>query len=231
MLKDQTPPPHILVVDDDERLRQLLTRYLSEQGMEVTAAIDAADARRKMSYFVFDAAIIDVMMPGESGLILTQSIKQNNAVPVLMLTAMGEVEDRVNGLESGADDYLQKPFEPRELMLRLRNVMKRTSTIETINQTRVQFGEYDFDTDRLLLTRQGAPVALTMSEAMLLKALARQPGIAVTRSDLARSAEGEVANERSVDVLITRLRRKIEPDAARPIYILTVRGEGYVLKG
>lgn len=223
--------PHILLVDDDERLRQLLTRYLGEQGMQVTAACDAADARRKLGYFLYDAAIIDVMMPGENGLQLTRSIKEQCELPVLMLTAMSEVEDRVSGLESGADDYLPKPFEPRELMLRLRNVMKRTAPPAMPSSTEVHFGAFAFDTDRLILTRQGEAVPLTMSEAMLLKELARRLGETVTRGELARSAQGEVANERSVDVLITRLRRKVEPDATRPVHILTVRGEGYSLRG
>jgi two-component system phosphate regulon response regulator OmpR len=224
--------PHILLVDDDERLRQLLTRFLSEQGMQVTAASDAADARRKLSYFLYDAAIVDVMMPGENGIQLTQSIKQSGDLPVLMLTAMSEVEDRVAGLESGADDYLPKPFEPRELILRLRNVMKRTTPIAGAGNTDdAAFGEYLFDMDRLQLTRRGDVVALTMSEAMLLKELARRMGEAVSRSELARSTQGEAANERSVDMLITRLRRKVEPDASRPVHILTIRGEGYMLRG
>ncbi|MBY0354828.1 MAG: response regulator transcription factor [Rickettsiales bacterium] len=223
--------PHILIVDDDARLRQLLQRYLSEQGWHVTTAQDANDARHKLDYFVYDAAIIDVMMPGENGMQLTQSIKQNHRLPVLLLTAMSEVEDRVMGLESGADDYLGKPFEPRELMLRLRNIMKRTTLVAAVSQQTVEFGDYRFDTDKLTLTHHDQLVALTMSESMLLRELARNIGVAVSRSDLARDAQTEVANERSVDVLITRLRRKIEPDAARPVYILTVRGEGYVLRG
>lgn len=223
--------PHILVVDDDERLRHLLSRFLGEQGMHVTAAADAADARVKLGYFLYDAAIIDVMMPGESGMDLTRSLKREMDLPVLMLTAMGEVEDRVNGLEAGADDYLPKPFEPRELMLRLRNVMKRAAPALSTNGTHAHFGEYAFDTDRLTLTRAGEPVALTMSEGMLLKELVKRPGETVSRSELARSTDGEGGNERSVDVLITRLRRKIEPDPARPVHILTVRGEGYMLKG
>ena len=198
--------------------------------MHVTAASDAADARHKLSYFVYDAAIIDVMMPGESGVDLTRSIKQEQSLPVLMLTAMGEVEDRVAGLEAGADDYLPKPFEPRELMLRLRNVMKRTAPAASAS-TQMHFGEYAFDTDRLSLTRNGEAVALTMSEGMLLKELLKRPGASVSRGELARSTGGEAGNERSVDVLVTRLRRKIEPDAARPVHILTVRGEGYMLKG
>jgi two-component system phosphate regulon response regulator OmpR len=223
--------PHILVVDDDERLRQLLTRFLGEQGLWVTAACDAADARQKLGYFLYDAAIIDVMMPGESGVELTRAIKQEQTLPVLMLTAMSEVEDRVAGLEAGADDYLPKPFEPRELLLRLRNVMKRAAPPAPAASTLAHFGDYAFDTDRLTLTRQGEPVALTMSEAMLLKELLRRPGETVSRTELARSTGGEAGNERSVDVLVTRLRRKVEPDPARPVHILTVRGEGYMLKG
>ncbi len=222
------PSPHILIVDDDARLRKLLRKYLEDQGWIVTAAKDAADARAKLAFFIFDLMILDVMMPGETGVDFAAAIRGADHVPpILMLTAMGEVGDRIRGLEAGADDYLPKPFEPRELVLRIRNILGRTQVRPQARA--LSFGEFSYLPSEATLTRDGQPVYLTESEAMLLAALAASAGIAVSRTALAESI-GERANERSVDVQVTRLRKKIEPEPGKPVYIQTVRGEGYLLR-
>lgn len=218
--------PHILVVDDDDRLRSLLSKYLSEQGFMVTAAASAAEARRKLSAFIFDLLILDVMMPGETGLELLTSLK-DNTTPVLMLSAMGEVEDRINGLELGADDYLNKPFEPKELVLRIRAVLRRVAAQEEKSQI-IQFGMFRFDLTNLQLKKGDEVIYLTSNEASILKLLAEQAGTPVSREDLSRLMPGN-ANERSIDVQMVRLRKKIEENDSKPLYIQTVRGAGYVL--
>ena len=218
--------PHILVVDDDTRLRALLDRYLSEQGFRVTTAADGADARAKIASIVFDMLVLDVMMPGETGLDLTRAIRQRGKVPVLLLTARGETEDRIAGLESGADDYLTKPFEPRELVLRINAIMRRTQSREGAADT-VRFGEYSFDLSREELHRSGDFVRLTAAEASLLKVLAERPGVAISREAL--SAENPaIGSGRAIDVQVTRLRRKIEENPRFPRYLRAVRGVGYV---
>jgi two-component system phosphate regulon response regulator OmpR len=221
-----TPKPHILVVDDDSRLRELLTAYLRDQGFAVTAAIHAGDAERKLALFQFDLIVLDVMMPGETG---TQFLKRENGrlPPVLLLTAMTGTDDRIGGLEAGADDYLAKPFEPRELVLRLQAILRRTAREET-RKTLVTFGAYQFDPAQNRLLKDGEPFALTSGESQLLRTLAEKAGEPVSREDLAR-AMGVEASERTIDVQITRLRKKIEPSADRPAFIQTVRGAGYVL--
>ena len=221
-------PAHILVVDDDTRLRDLLQRFLSDQGFRVTTAVDAADARAKLAAFAFDLLVLDIMMPGESGLELTQTLRRDSAVPILLLTAMNETEDRIAGFECGADDYLPKPFEPRELVLRIHAILRRVPAEGPKPTSRVTFGAFSFDLDREELTRDGDFVRLTAAEASLLKALARRPGEAITRQDL--SEESQVSgNTRTIDVQVTRLRRKIEADPKFPRYLQTVRGTGYVL--
>jgi two-component system phosphate regulon response regulator OmpR len=225
---DDAAEAHLLVVDDDSRLRDLLRRYLVESGFRITTAGDAAEARAKLQSLAFDLLILDVMMPGEDGLELTESLRKTSAVPILLLTAMAEPDKRIDGLERGADDYLTKPFEPRELVLRIRNILQRVAQPpERIEELRL--GNCRFDLKRSLLYRGREPVHLTTAEAALLQALARQPGEPVSRDALAQEAQCS-GNLRTVDVQMTRLRRKIESDPKFPRYLQTVRGTGYVLK-
>lgn len=219
---------HLLVVDDDTRLRDLLRRYLVESGFRVTTAADAQEARARLQSIAFDLLIIDVMMPGENGLALTESLRQTSPVPILLLTAMAEPEMRIDGLERGADDYLTKPFEPRELVLRIRNILQRVvQPLERLDELR--FGACRLDLKRGALYRGREPVHLTSAEAALLLALARKPGEALSREALSQEAQCN-GNLRTVDVQMTRLRRKIENDPKFPRYLQTVRGTGYVLK-
>lgn len=218
---------HLLVVDDDERLRALLQRYLSSNGYRVTAAANAGEARALMKGIAFDLLIVDVMMPGESGLELTHAIRAHSQTPILMLTARGEPQDRIAGFEKGADDYLAKPFEPRELLLRCGALLRRTTVPSRSPHRQVKMGGSLFDPERGELRRGGRPVRLTSSEAALLKLFAANAGRPFSRTDLC--ARLGVALERSIDVQVTRLRRKIEEDPKLPLYIQTVRGVGYVL--
>jgi two-component system phosphate regulon response regulator OmpR len=220
--------PHILVVDDDRRLRELLTRYLTEQGFRVSSGENAADARRKLSALTFDLLIVDIMMPGEDGLTFTESLRRDSQVPILLLTAMGESEDRIRGLERGADDYLSKPFEPRELVLRINAILRRQPPAPDAPPQEISFGGFSFDPTRGELSRYGERVRLTTAEAQLLKALARRPGTPISRDALC-AASGAQPTMRTVDVQVARLRRKIEPDPKYPRYLQTVRGTGYVL--
>ena len=217
--------PHLLVVDDDARLRGLLARYLSEAGYRVTAAGSAAEARARMNGLTFDLMILDVMMPGESGLELATSLKQGRPVPILMLTALGEAQDRIRGLESGVEDYMSKPFEPRELLLRVANILRRSAAAAP-NRDAVRFGPFSFHLARGELTRGDETIHLTERERELLRLLAEQNGGPVSREGLAGNA---AANDRAVDVQINRLRRKIETDPAHPLLLQTVRGAGYRL--
>jgi len=225
-----TEPSHILVVDDDKRLRELLRRYLAERGFRVTAAADAKEAWARIEGFAFDLIVLDVMMPGESGLAFTAALRQKSQVPILMLTAMSEAEDRIQGLERGADDYLAKPFEPRELVLRIQRILGRVPAPPALEPiTKVRLGACAFDLKRAELSREGAAVKLTESEARLLRILASHAGQPLSRERLA--SESEVSgNTRAVDVQVTRLRRKIEPDPRTPRYLHTVRGKGYMLR-
>src|SRR6185312_4259378 len=226
--KPSLTDPHLLVVADDDRLRALLTRYLSSNGFRVSAAANAADARALMKSMAFDGLILDVMMPGESGLELAKSVRQGSQqLPILMLTARGDPADRIAGLELGVDDYLPKPFEPRELLLRI-NALLRRATPVVENATRpVRMGTVMYDPAASRLTRAGKPVKLTSSESALLQLFAANAGHTFSRSDLC--ARLGVALERSIDVQVTRLRRKIEEDPKLPLYLQTVRGVGYVL--
>jgi len=219
--------PHLLVVDDDARLAELLRRYLADNGFRVTIAGDASVARAQLASFAFDLVVLDVMMPGENGLDLTRALCREGHVPILLLTAMGEPEDRVNGLEAGADDYLSKPFEPRELVLRIRNILQRRP--EDPVPREIRLGGCRFDMVRGELLRGGEIVHLTSAEATLLAALAQRAGHAVSREELSRSAQFS-GNVRNVDVQMTRLRRKIERDPRFPRYLQTIRGTGYALK-
>jgi two-component system phosphate regulon response regulator OmpR len=225
---DTREEAHLLVVDDDARLRDLLRRYLVESGFRVTVAADAQEARARLQSMAFDLLIIDVMMPGEDGLALTESLRQGSAVPILLLTAMAEPEKRIDGLERGADDYLTKPFEPRELVLRIRNILQRVQqTPERVEELRL--GACRLDLKRGALYRGREPVHLTSAEVALLLALARKPGEPISRQALSQEAQCS-GNLRTVDVQMTRLRRKIEKDPKFPRYLQTVRGTGYVLK-
>jgi len=231
-----TPPgpdaAHLLVVDDDPRLRDLLRRFLEREGFRVTAAKDAAEARHMLRVMHFDLIVLDVMMPGESGLALTEAIRRERDVPVVLLTARGAPEDRIAGFERGADDYLPKPFEPRELLLRIRTILRRLAAPAGQAQAAgpVRLGEATFDPARGLLTKGGEAVRLTSGEAALLGALAARAGETLTREDLAAALGQEEQGERAIDVQVTRLRRKIEPDPREPAFLQTVRGRGYVLR-
>jgi two-component system, OmpR family, phosphate regulon response regulator OmpR len=218
--------PHILVVDDDERIRDLLSGYLRQNGLRVTQAEDGAVARSRLKCFAFDCIILDVMMPGESGFDIAESLRKTSDVAILMLTARSEPEHRVRGLELGVDDYVPKPFEPRELLLRLQNILKRHSSPRA-KAGEVAFGPFIFNLRRNELKRGEEPIRLTDKEREVLRQFALAGGELVSREDLARL--GEYENERAVDVQINRLRQKIETDPANPVYLQTVRGKGYVL--
>lgn len=216
---------HILIVDDDRRIRDLLGKFLCDNGFFVTMAEDAFKAREYLKEFTFDIIVVDVMMPGETGIEFTQKLREYQDTPVLMLTAMGESEDRISGLESGADDYLPKPFEPRELLLRIQMILKRTKVNEVGKI--VNLGEIIFNTEKNSLEKNGNYIQITSNEAKLLSILADNLNSVVSREEMAQLCGG--INERSVDVQITRLRNKIENDPKKPIYLKTVRGKGYVL--
>jgi len=221
---------HILVVDDDVRLRDLLKRYLTAEGFRITTAADAQEARSRMKAYQFDLLILDVMMPGESGLELTRDLRRQNKIPILMLTAMGQTEARISGLEAGADDYLSKPVEPRELVLRIQSILRRLpDQDEMLLEAIINIGDYVFDVERQVLSRNDTPVRLTTTEAALLTALARQPGEVMSREELAERCKLS-GQDRTIDVQVTRLRRKIETDPRLPQCLHTVRGRGYVLR-
>jgi two-component system, OmpR family, phosphate regulon response regulator OmpR len=221
---------HILLVDDDERLRDLLRKFLVENDFFVSTARDAAHARELMNLFVFDLMILDVMMPEEDGFSLAEFIRSGpirlKDTPILFLTAMGETEDKITGLSHGADDYLCKPFDPRELLLRIRAVLKRGQSLDQKTTLSMGKTQYDLQTNRL--TRNGVPISLTTVESSLLKIFARHRGKALNREDLVAEYEGDL-NPRTIDVQITRLRRKVEDDPKIPRYLQTIRGKGYIL--
>lgn len=219
--------PHLLVIDDDSRIRTLLSRYLAENGFRVSVAADAAEARRHLESLVFDLLIVDVMMPGESGIDFTRTVRGRGQVPILMLTALAETERRIEGLESGADDYLSKPFDPRELLLRVNNILKRRAAPSDRLIEQIRFGPFLFNIETMELRRDGLPVPLTDRERRMLRVFAEQAGETIDRNALLLG-EGP-ASERAVDVQINRLRRKIEADPADPAYLQTVRGIGYRL--
>jgi len=221
----------VLVVDDDTRLRDLLKGYLSQEGFRVTTASDAQDARAKMASLAFDLLVLDIMMPGESGLDLAKSLRTSSGVPILMLTAMGDAESRIEGLEAGADDYLPKPFEPRELVLRINAVLRRAPKADDApaRPNLVRLGSFRFDLNRELLLEGEQPVRLTTTEIALLRALAGEPGRIMSREDLTHLCDID-GGDRTVDVQVNRLRQKIEPDPKMPRYLQTIRGRGYVLR-
>ncbi len=219
--------PHLLVVDDDNRIRTLLSRFLASEGYRVTTAESAADARAKLDGLSFDLLVLDIMMPGETGFDLALSLRETSNVPIIMLTARSETESRIKGLELGADDYVAKPFEPRELSLRIANVLKRQAPPILSRCETVQFGEFVFHLARGELLRSEERVHLTDREREMLRLLAEKPAATVPR--LALAGPGVSVNDRAVDVQINRLRRKIERDPANPRYVQTVRGIGYRL--
>ncbi|MBP5398861.1 MAG: response regulator [Alphaproteobacteria bacterium] len=226
MLEKKT---HILVVDDDTRLRSLLVRFLRESDFFVSAAKDAKDARFMMAQYKFDLLIVDIMMPEETGLEFLQKLRKEDSVPVILLTAMGETGDRINGLECGADDYLPKPFEPKELVLRIKNILKRsTSYTEKTNRV-LDFGHCQYDLDKKeLADKQGHIIHITPVEQAMLSLLGKKSGQIFSRERLAELM-GAGQGLRSIDVQVTRLRKKIEKDSKNPRHLQTVRGKGYIL--
>ena len=227
------PAPHLLIVDDDERIRGLLRKFLARNGFLVSVARDSSHARRVLSGLEFDLIVMDVMMPGENGIVLTRSLREQLQTPILLLTAKGETEDRIAGLEAGADDYLPKPFEPKELLLRINAILRRMPEPEPeqIAPKVLNMGPVRFDIERVEMMRGEEPVRLTATEVQLMRIFAENLREPVSRAklveDLGRD-KGQ-AQERAVDVQITRLRRKIEEDPKQPRYLQTVRGEGYML--
>ncbi len=217
--------PHLLVVDDDVRILELLNRFLQEQGFRVTAAQNGAEARRKLEGIEYDLIVADVMMPGESGLSLTRSLKEIRNIPVILLTALTETESRISGLEAGADDYLGKPFEPRELVLRINNILRRSAAELPMKIEQIMFGPFTFSLAKRELKRGTELIRLTEREQEIMLVFAENAGETVPRYQLSDSEAGE----RSIDVQINRLRRKIEEDPANPLWLQTVRGIGYKL--
>ena len=228
------PQAHLLVVDDDERIRGLLQKFLIRSGFLVTVARDAAQARRLLAGLEFDMLVLDVMMPGEDGISLTRDLRRRLTLPILLLTARGETLNRIEGLEAGADDYLVKPFEPKELLLRINAILRRVpqSRAAETGPKHLQLGAVRYDPERGELWRGADLIRLTATEAQLMRIFAAAPGIAIPRDRLAGDMDRDAggSQERAVDVQITRLRRKIENDPKQPRYLQTVRGEGYMLQ-
>ncbi|WP_438955867.1 response regulator [Cognatiyoonia sp.] len=224
---------HLLIVDDDERIRRLLQKFLIRSGFLVSSARDAAHARRILSGLEFDLIVLDVMMPGEDGLSLCRDLRSKMETPILLLTAKGETGDRIHGLESGADDYLAKPFEPKELLLRINAILRRVPTSEpaVVAPTVLNMGDIRYDIARGELWQGDDLVRLTATESQLMRIFSSAPGEAMTRARLVEELgrSGGQTQERAVDVQITRLRRKIEADPKQPRYLQTVRGAGYML--
>ena len=219
--------PHLLVVDDDMRIRTLLTRFLGTNGFRVSAAASAAEARRQIANIAFDLLIVDVMMPGETGLEFTEALRRDSSVPILILTARSEVPSRIRGLEVGADDYLAKPFEPRELLLRVNSILRRGIQPEPPAIETISFGAFSFHIERGELKRGDDVIRITDRERDLLRIFAARPGETVKRSEFLKVSNG--GGERAVDVQINRLRRKIEDDPSNPVHLQTARGIGYRL--
>ena len=224
---------HLLIVDDDERIRVLLQKFLMRSGFLVSAARDAAHARRILSGLEFDLIVLDVMMPGEDGVSLCRDLRKTIATPILLLTAKSETADRINGLEAGADDYLAKPFEPKELLLRINAILRRVPLAEPVAVLPkvLNLGPIRYDIERGEMWQGDAPIRLTATESHLMRIFSGCPGESVTRARLVEELGrgGGQAQERAVDVQITRLRRKLEADPRQPRYLQTVRGEGYML--
>ena len=227
------PDAHLLIVDDDERIRGLLQKFLIRHGFLVSAARDAAHAERILSGLEFDMLVLDVMMPGEDGISFCRRLREDRDTPILLLTAKGETEDRIAGLEAGADDYLAKPFEPRELLLRINSILRRVPVAEpqSIVPKVIMLGHLRYDVEKGTMWDGDKPVRLTATEAQLMRLFSAAPGTPLSRAKLVEDLgrDGGQAQERAVDVQITRLRRKIETDPKQPRYLQTVRGSGYML--
>jgi two-component system phosphate regulon response regulator OmpR len=219
---------HILVIDDDTRLRTLLGRFLDENGFQVSLAKDTGEAKKMMQELIFDLLIVDVMLPNENGVDFTADLRKSSKIPVIMLTARGEFDDRIKGLEAGADDYLQKPFEPKELLLRINNILKRMSVIQD-QENICRFGEFTFNLAESRLKKGEEFIHVTDSEAKILNILCKEKGNSVSREKLSALCGG--IDDRSIDVQITRLRKKIEQNPKQPHYLQTVRNHGYVIYG
>ena len=217
---------HILVVDDDDRIRELIKEYLDNNNFYTTTAKDAEDAKNKIKLIKFDLIILDIMMPGQNGLDLTKEIKYSSDQPIILLTAMGESSDRISGLETGADDYLPKPFEPKELLLRIKNILKRIKKNNNFNPI-LRFGNIKVNLEKMLISSKKGEVKINSAEKSLLEKMVLSVGQIFQREEISKIVN--LSKERAVDVMITRLRQKIEPDPRNPKYLQTVRGNGYVL--
>ena len=216
---------HILVVDDDNRIRELVKQYLEKNHFMVTTAINALDAKKKLEIIKFDILVLDIMMPGESGLSLTKEIKENNPMPIILLTAKGEAQDRIEGLELGADDYLGKPFEPKELLLRVKNILNKTRT--SVLPEEIYIGSALINLKKLIIKINNQTKKINPQEKKVLEKMLRSPGKVFSRDDISKIIN--LSKERTVDVMITRLRQKIESNPKSPKYLQTIRGSGYVL--
>ena len=216
---------HILVVDDDNKIRELLKQFLNEKGFVVSTAINSEDAKSKIEIFNFNLIVLDVMMPGQTGYELTKELKQTKNLPVILLTAKGEVESRIHGLELGADDYLGKPFEPQELLLRINNIIKTNSNLNILAPTKI--GEAELNLDKMTIKLKGGTQKINSSEKNVLIKMLSSPGKIFSRSDIGKISK--ISKERSIDVMITRLRKKIEINPKNPKFLQTLRGSGYVL--
>ena len=217
--------PHILVVDDDDRIRNLLKEYLNDNNFMISTAQDANDAKIKLKHFKYDLIVLDVMMPGQDGYSLTKEIRTKNNQPIILLTAKGEVENRIKGLEFGADDYISKPFEPKELLLRVKNIISKNKEIDLNKKHKI--GNAEIDLNKMTITVQGDQKKINVSEKNVLSEMLSSPGKTFSRLKIGKISG--ILQERSIDVMITRLRQKIEVDPKNPKYLQTVRGSGYVL--
>ena len=216
---------HIMVVDDDDRIRELVKQYLEENNFLVTSAKNASDAKKKLEIIKFDILILDIMMPGESGLSLTKEVKKNNPTPIILLTAKGETQDRIEGLELGADDYLGKPFEPKELLLRIKNILNKTK--KTTLPEEIYIGNALVNLSKLNIKINNQRKKINTAEKKVLEKMLESPGKVFSRDDIGKIIN--ISKERTIDVMVTRLRQKIESDPKNPKYLQTIRGSGYVL--
>ena len=216
---------HILVVDDDDRIRELVKQYLLENKYLVTTAKDAFDAKNKIEIIKFDLIVLDIMMPKKSGLELTSEIKKESNLPIILLTAKGETSERVTGLEFGADDYLSKPFEPKELLLRIRNILNKT--LQKNNVSKISIGNSNLDLNKLIINKNGKKYKINNTEKLILQKMIQSSGKVFSREEIGKLIN--INKERSIDVIITRLRQKVETDSKNPRYLQTIRGSGYVL--